>query len=246
MTVLKTYEMIDFNVEIVSLPCATVEFIDGIQDPFRTMTMLARGYKGKYTTDDVTDEEITQAIKDMNNTKLETPVEVLETVWLLKGVTRAFTHQLVRTRVGASFVQESMRFLGHSGTYRVLALGDVARNDELLRVYARGCFEGICAYENLLELGVNSEDARGALPTNILTSVFVGYSMTTLRKVYTQRMCCQAQPGEWQHILRQMKNQLILQYGEKARDLLSAPYERGEPCGYRASFDRPCTWQSKS
>jgi hypothetical protein len=61
--------------------------------------------------------------------------------------------------------------------------------------------------------------------------------------MYAQRMCCQAQPGQWQKAMKQVKDQLIIQYGEKAKLLLSAPYERGEPCGYRASFDRPCTWQ---
>jgi thymidylate synthase ThyX len=246
MTVLRTYQYENFILEMVSLPCSTVEFIDGMQNPMSTLAKLSAGYRGIYENIEPTDKEIEQAIKDMNSTKLNTPLEMLETVWLVKGVTRAFTHQAVRTRIGASFVQESMRFLGHKGIYQVLALGGAKDNLEAFDIYAEAASHDIVAYEKLLYLGVSSEDARGILPTNILTAVYVGYAMSSLRLVYTQRMCCQAQPGEWQHVMKQMKHLLTLQYGAQAHSMLSAPYERGIPCGYRASFDRPCEWQKEN
>jgi len=233
----------DTTIEFVTLPISTVEFVDGITDPFQTVAKMSRGYGGIYSNDPCTEDEIAQAIKDMNSTKLGTPLETVEVIFLIHDVSRAFTHQQVRTRIGASFVQESMRFLGHQGKYRIMVSGEIFRNSEAFEAYQQACFTSIWTYEEMLKIGIPGEDARDILPHGICTRLFVGYAMSTLRTVYAQRMCCQAQPGQWQHILRQMKRILIEKYGERMTDMLSAPYERGEPCGYRASFDRPCTWQ---
>lgn len=245
MTILSAREYDNFTVEIVSLGESRVEFVDGMKRPMETLTTLSEGYEGIYRQREHSSEDIQRAITNMNKTKLNTPLEMIMNVFLFTGVTRAFTHQLVRTRIGASFVQESMRFLGHQGVYRVLALGGVSRNSQALIKYSDAIRTSIVSYEDLIRDGVSSEDARGVLPTNILTAAYVGYAMTTLRTVYSQRMCCQAQPGEWQIVMRDVKKVLVAEYGSQMNDMISAPYERGEPCGYRASFDRPCTWQKE-
>jgi thymidylate synthase ThyX len=100
-------------------------------------------------------------------------------------------------------------------------------------------------YDEFVRNGVSSEDARAVLPTNIMTSLFVNISMRTLQGIYIQRMCCQAQQGEWQVVLPQMKKLIRDTDGEIVSSMLTAPYERGESCGYRASFDRPCIWEKK-
>jgi thymidylate synthase ThyX len=93
--------------------------------------------------------------------------------------------------------------------------------------------------------GVPIEDARAILPTDIMTSMFVGYQLSTFANVYAQRVCCQAQDGTWKEIMKKMRDILVEQYSSDFKTLISAPFERGEPCGYRASFDRPCTWQKE-
>lgn len=245
MTLRFTEKLGDIDLEFYSNPAAEVFFVDGMMDPLGSIALVTKGYKGIYEDEDVTEDEINSAFKDLNSTQLKTPFEMMAFTFLIKHVTRSFTHQLVRTRVGASFVQESMRFTGHKGVYRFL-IGATIFEHHVERKYVDSCMESINEYEEMMKTGVSSEDARGVLPHGIMTSAFVGYTLSTLEHVYSQRMCCQAQPGEWQVVMRQMKNTLIEHYGNDASKLLSAPYERGESCGYRASFDRSCVWQKSN
>jgi thymidylate synthase ThyX len=233
-----------FTVEMVDIHCSETFFVEGPSNPLRTTAILTRGYEGVYSTEIPSQEEVKLSIQDMRSTKLNTPFEMLEFVFLMVGVPRTFTHQLVRTRVGASFIQESMRFLGHKGVYRVLITQPVMTKG-FKQSYFDTVARCIVEYEKEITAGVPSEDARGVLPEHILTSIFFGGSLSTIQRIYAQRMCCQAQPGIWQLVMQDIKKNLENKYSDLVADLLSAPYERGEPCGYRASFDRPCIWKKE-
>lgn len=233
----------EFTLEIVALPTVTVTFIDGPRDPVTTITRLVNGYKGNYDPEfDPDYNDVKNALQDLSNTKLKTPLEMGTLVYLLNDVPRSWTHQSVRTRIGASFVQESMRFMGHKGVYRVLVSRDIM-NSEIADNYVSGLVSSIWNYECAMGAGIPIEDARAILPTDIMTSMYVGYQMNTFAEVYAQRMCCQAQKGIWQEVMKKMRDLAVEQYGVDFKQLVSAPFERGESCGYRASFDRPCTWQ---
>lgn len=247
----------DYKIQFVKPAAAKVTLVTFTSLPKRTMWFVTRAYKGIYNTDiDPVPEDYTQeqAFKDIVSTKLQTPLEMVHTLWLLKDVTRAFTHQLVRYRVGTSFVQESMRFLGMKNVFKILITGEAS--DTWIRnaveeednysnsdLYRSACIDSIISYVTMIENGVPSEDARGVLPTNILTSIYFDCSFRTLQGIFPQRLCCQAQQGEWQPILLEMRKQIKEDMGEEMEKLLRAPYELGKDCGYRASFDRPCKWQ---
>jgi hypothetical protein len=94
----------------------------------------------------------------------------------------------------------------------------------------------------MLENGIPSQDARGILPHHILTNMFWCMSLKTLMHIWNTRWCCQAQTTEWIPFLKQVKHQLLLKL-EPLTPFLNAPIDRGEPCGFNASFDRPCTWK---
>lgn len=248
MTVLKTLHYTkgdhnkEFDVEIVSLPCTEVYLVDGPKFPLETITRMAKGYGGNYEIEDVSLPEVQRAIKDLNSTALKTPMEMATVVFLIKGVPRSWTHQAVRTRIGASYVQESMRFLGHKDVYRVLVSRSLYENP-IHHLYCNSLGYAFFMYEEALGYGVSSEDARAILPTDTLTNIYIAYTLSAFAHVYEQRMCCQAQPGVWQEVCKKMKDLLVKEYGDDMGKLISAPYERGESCGYRASFDRPCVWQ---
>ncbi len=231
-----------YEIQIVGLPVAKVELVSFTEAPAHTMAMVTDTYKGRLDAAPRDIELVWQNLDDIAKTKLQTPMEFIHMTWLIKDVTRAFTHQLVRYRVGTSFCQESMRFYGKHRVYRVLATHQATR--EGIEEYSVAVTYAINNYVIMLDNGVPAEDARGVLPTNILTSIFFDCSLRTLQGIMPQRMCCQAQQGEWQPILLKMRR-LIEQHmgGAIVANLLEAPYERGEPCGYRASFDRKCEWQ---
>ena len=206
--------------------------------PKTVMYVTTRAYKGIHDYPIAVDHpsySVEQAFEDIQLTKLQTPMEMIHMLWHLRFVSRAFTHQLVRYRVGTSFVQESMRFYGmQHGVFRVLVTGGLA--GEELDEYTHNCTEAINTYVELLRKKVPDQDARGVLPTNILTHIFFDCSLRTLQNIFPQRLCCQAQPGEWQHLLREMRGMIKDRMGEEIEQLLRAPYERGEDCGDRLKW----------
>lgn len=257
ITVINSPKFGRYEIQLIEPPAATVTLCTFTGTPQETMYLAVRGYKGIYDSNpyrmpgDGYDKHV--AMKDIQKTKLQTPLEMIHMLWLFQDVSRAFTHQLVRYRVGTAFVQESMRFLGMQNIFKVLITGE-ARSQDLwsehekwnnLMQYKHGVTEAISSYVRLLEAGVPSQDARGVLPTNVLTNIYFSCSLRTLQNIFPQRLCCQAQQGEWQPILKEMRNQISQKMGKEIEEMLRAPYERGEDCGYRASFDRPCIWQKE-
>lgn len=257
-----------YSIDFVKPSAATVTLCSHTLNPDITMYLTTRAYKGIYEPDpalglpDKEEYYVEDAFRDIQRTKLQTPLEMVHMLWLFQDVTRAFTHQLVRYRVGTAFVQESMRFFGMQKRFKVLVTHSAAssippeiRPDDQLKtrsghysnldLYCDGAVSAIARYVDLLDRGVPDEDARGVLPTNILTNIYFDCSLRTLQNIFPQRLCCQAQQGEWQPILLEMRKQIAEKMGEGIQALLRAPYERGEDCGYRASFDRPCVWQKE-
>lgn len=238
-----------YKIKFLKPAAAKVDLVSQSTRPAHLAYLTTRAYKGIYSAG-VSDYDqeaypVEQAFFDMMNTKLQTPLEMIHTTWLLRDVTRAFTHQLVRYRVGTSFVQESMRFLGMKQEFKVLITHKAGEGLLNPTLYQDGAIHAIKNYVSLLENAVPSEDARGILPTNILTNIFFDCSFRTLQSIFPQRLCCQAQQGEWQPILLEMRSIIKNTMGEELEQLLRAPYELGKPCGYRASFDRPCIWQKE-
>lgn len=119
--------------------------------------------------------------------------EFLDYTFELRNVTRAFTHQFVRTRTG-SYAQQTMRMLDKKNfTYRTPPrLLDPKLKSELERYEA--CMETIQAsYDALIASGVAPEDARGVLPTNIHTNIIAKFNLRTLAEMAKSRVGARTQ-----------------------------------------------------
>jgi flavin-dependent thymidylate synthase len=112
---------------------------------------------------------------------------------MIEGVTRAFTHQLVRHRVGVSFAQQAQRVVNVSDSFDYLATGSV--EDSL--VYHTTMGEIQRGYAKLIEAGAHPQDARGVLPTNIKTNILMKINLRSLSGLLGIRLCVKAQ-GEFQ------------------------------------------------
>jgi len=224
------------NFEIVRPPAFQVNLVSQQSDAVPLLATLTQAYTGVFTP------ELTIKLswtKELEKTSLQTPLEFINFVFLLQGVTRAFTHQLVRTRIGVAYVQESMRF-ANLRTIRVLATNELPRNE--LMTYELAVRHAVSSYRAMVERGISKQAARGLLPTNILTDVYWSVNLRTLQTVMRQRLCCQADTNEWVPILLAMRRLLIRRVGPELGPFLLSNKERGEECGYGAKFDRPCTW----
>lgn len=182
-------------------------------DPLGSVAAAAKMYKGEVVRDlsEVTDEERRYYLAELQKTKLTTPLEAVNFHFLIEGVTRSFTHQLVRQRT-AAYAQESLRFAvvedgfadrvalppslagtdeAHSKDWREMTPSDKNRliwDSALARVGE--------AYKLLVEAGMPAEDARGLLPHNITTRVHYTTNLRALLDHAGNRLCTQAQ-FEW-------------------------------------------------
>lgn len=230
------------TVQLIDAPAVKVKLLAVTKDPAAVLGTVVRGYKNEadsYTVN-ITGAEVVDMLEQIQKTKLQTPLEFVHTVFLLNDVTRSFTHQLVRTRVGVSFVQESLRF-SEQRDAKILLRPNIAASPAKRIEFTAAVEHAVVAYNALLKMGVPIEDARGVLPHDVLTNIFVGMNLSALAHLYENRMCCQAQGLEWQEMLTQLKGQMP----QVLRQFLKAPWDSGAvTCGFGASFDRPCLRQS--
>jgi flavin-dependent thymidylate synthase len=229
-----------------------VTLISMTANPLRVMAAASELYAGHVIRDpgDVPRHVAEMWLGDMTRTALQAPLEFIDLHFLFEGVTRAFTHQLVRQRTGV-YVQESQRFAVKENARFEIALPpsiNRLRDDDPKRVAWKNACEAVSAtYMSLINTGVPAEDARGLLPTNITTKVHYKTNLRNLAQHAGMRLCTQAQ-YEWKQVWAGMIN-AILAYGpvperwqQKAIGQLFKPvcYQTGK-CEFLADTDRACS-----
>ena len=129
--------------------------------------------------------------------------EFVDYVFMVERVSRAYTHQQVRTRA-ASYAQQTMRVLDMGEFEYVMTEGN--ESNPAVRDVIGKCNRYISnTYKTLLALGQAPEDARGILPTNIATNIVVKFNLRTLSEVCKSRTGGRTQ-GEYQQVINAMAN----------------------------------------
>jgi flavin-dependent thymidylate synthase len=124
--------------------------------------------------------------------------EFVQFTFVIEGVTRAFTHQLVRTR-HASYAQQAMRIV--EMTDFEYATGNTIANDRHMQVVYDNAMKNISrTYKDLIKLGAANEDARGVLPTNILTNICMHINMRNFVNLTRKRVSRRVQ-DEYRNVL---------------------------------------------
>lgn len=154
---------------------------------------------------DWTEEEKQAELDYMLNT-IKSSWEFVDYIFDIRGVSRAFTHQFVRTRQG-SYAQQSMRTVNMNDF-------DYVTNDYFVgRDYQRIIYEDAMSeikeyYKTLIDAGVPEEDARGILPTNICTNIVAKFTLRTLHEMAKSRLSPRAQ-GEYREVFQKMIDAVI-------------------------------------
>jgi flavin-dependent thymidylate synthase len=139
--------------------------------------------------------------------------EFVDYTFEITGVSRAFTHQLVRTRDG-SYAQQSQRTVDMSDSFEFVYPDNIPEHDEHHgRQSPYSVFKDIVEetkenYKELLELGVPPQDARSILPTNTATNIIAKFDLRTLSHMAKTRLCTRTQ-GEYQKIFKAMKAEVV-------------------------------------
>ena len=134
--------------------------------------------------------------------------EFVDYTFLVEGVSRAYTHQQVRTRA-ASYAQQSMR-VNKMADFDFVMPDRIAENEEAVRAVDQLLDHIKIAYRYLNEtLGLPAEDARSILPTNIATNIVCKFNLRTFVDLAKSRLGGRTQ-SEYQKVVNAMVDQVLL------------------------------------
>lgn len=162
--------------------------------------------------------------------------EFVDYTFHITGVTRAFTHQLVRTRTGA-YAQESQRTIDASEHEVINTISD-RYNSNTFDMCAR---EVMGDYQKMINEGIAIQDARGILPTNISTSIISKFSLRTLHDMALLRLCTRTQ-GEYQRVFKAMRDEVVAIH-PWARAFIKVHCAWYGSCAFPRYKDCPVKWE---
>ncbi|MFQ5382429.1 MAG: FAD-dependent thymidylate synthase [Dehalococcoidia bacterium] len=179
-----------------------VTLISHSDEPLRSLYMAYRTCYSRLTPQQVLervrDERISaDKMREFIEERLKTGhASPLEQVWFefgISGVSRAFSHQFVRHRVGISFEQQSQRYVTYKkGSFPYTTPETVRRAglDGALEEHFRAAGD---LYEEMVAAGVPAEDARFLLPNATNTNFKITVNFQSLLHICDLRLCTRAQ-----------------------------------------------------
>jgi flavin-dependent thymidylate synthase len=167
-------------------------------------TRLEQGEATRAKVAAMTDEEL-EAELDYVSKTIRSSWEFITYTFEISGVTRAFTHQLVRTRTG-SYAQQAQRVVDMSEFDALLPSSVIVAGG---RPEWNGLMDHIrSTYATLRDAGVPAQDARGVLPTNVFTNIIAKFDLRALVDLIGKRENLRAQ-GEYADVAQKMAWQVM-------------------------------------
>jgi flavin-dependent thymidylate synthase len=176
----------------------------GPADPLGLIAAQAKTYVGEFVDDlaDITDDERRHYLGEIQKTALAMPLEAVLLNFSITGVTRSFTHQMVRQRT-AAYAQESLRF-------------SVVEDGFTDRVALPPSLMGTTAvYQELLEKEKHDQSYGG------------GWTPSSLREGLERAMGKQPREERWRQKWDHALEVLQQTYGELINDGMPAEEARG-------------------
>lgn len=193
-----------------------VNLLSHSEDPMRSLYMAYRTCYSQLTPQQVAarveDERIPR--EKMHNfivERLKTGhASPLEQVWFefaISGVSRAFSHQFVRHRVGISFEQQSQRYVTYKkGEFPYSIPKSVEKagmSEKMEDLFGKAG----ALYEEMVEAGVPAEDARFLLPNATSTNFKITVNFQSLLHICDLRLCTRAQ-WEFRRVAALMRSEV--------------------------------------
>lgn len=110
----------------------------------------------------------------------------------VEGISRVTSHQLVRHRL-ASYSQQSQRYVSHIDRFDAVTPPSVVADEEARRIFDFTVGVVHQAYKQLVEMGVQPEDARYLLPNATETRIIITMNARELLHFFKLRCCMRAQ-----------------------------------------------------
>jgi thymidylate synthase (FAD) len=146
---------------------------DGAED------LIAESARVCYASEPKTKDANVKLIRNLKGWGHMSMFEHASATFVIEGVSRACTHQLVRHRL-ASYSQQSQRYVNEAGFEYVMP-PSVANDEKAKRIFDDAVDGARKAYKGLVDLGVPKEDARFLLPNACATKIVVTMNFRELR-----------------------------------------------------------------
>jgi len=172
-------------------------------------------------------------VQRMVSTGHESPLEHASFTFVIEGISRAATHQLVRHRI-ASFSQQSQRYVNEE-TFEYIVPPAIARDSALLAEFTEAMEAARVSYARITALlnerGIEgssaNEDARYVLPQAVETKIVVTMNCRELLHFFALRCCARAQ---WE--IRAAARKMLELCRERLPSVFASAGARCEALGY--------------
>jgi len=248
-----------------------VTLLNATPDPLGSIAAMCAMYEGRVvrSLEEVTRAQRAEAWEAMGKTHLKAPLEAVQLHFLVEGVNRNFTHQMVRQRT-ACFSQESLRFAVKENLDEEIplppSLAGLPEEDPRVRVWHKAVNSLDDAYSFLVSHGTPAEEARDLLPTGVTTRLHYITNLRGLLEHAGNRLCTQAQ-FSWRLVMSEIRRAMREYGGNQGAFVHSFPegavphwmpaedawqwdvisealkpicYQTGK-CEFKAKFDRSCS-----
>lgn len=154
----------------------------------------------------MSEEELHKELLYMADT-IPSSWEFVDYVFTVEGVSRAYTHQQVRTRAG-SYAQQSMR-VTDMAEFDYVFSERIAHDPMATGIVTEVLSTIKHAYRRLTSLGIPAEDARGILPTNIATNIVCKFNLRTMSELARSRTGGRTQ-AEYRDVVNKMIDAVLV------------------------------------
>lgn len=151
---------------------------------------------------------------------LSLAVEVPHFTFLISGVSRAMTHQIVRTRIGVTYAQKCTGDGDLRHDDALVMRGPWLQSENLVERYIEQVLNFKHWYAEYVDSGCSIHTARYLMPHCLSQYIYVDISLLALQMLYGKRSCPE-QPSEWRFVLAGMKASMEPEYPEFAALLVS-------------------------
>jgi len=136
-------------------------------------------------------------------------IEHVSFTYLLEGISRVTTHQLVRHRL-ASYSQQSHRYTRIEEN-DFICPHSIRNNKEAYSLFQKNIKDNLETYNKLIEMGIKKEDARYIIPQAVTSNIMVTMNARELLNFFRLRCTKNAQ---WE--IRELANRMIKLAKEKS------------------------------
>lgn len=180
--------------------------------------------------EELSDEEVNKLVRFVVKSGHLSTTEHINFTFAIEGVSRALTHQLVRHRM-ASYNQQSQRYVEFKDKFEYIIPTSIENNTAACKKYNALIVEIHNLYKELLDSGIEAEDARYILPNASETKIIVTMNGRELLHFFTVRCCNRAQ---WEirelaiNMLKQVKRVAPVVFEKAGPNCLRMPCPEGK------------------